>query len=334
MASTINRSSASRSSPLALAPVDQRQLILAHRALSGLDHAVRFAPNDVAVSFNAFVRLLDGCGAVQLDGEPVWLQSVIDSPGQSGVSLALTYADLAEQLLALDEATPVTQSTALHIAGRLSQPTAKQAVTLRRDKQSNEALQHGLAHWEHVVSDEAGDADGLVMAAIADAKFRRLSPFTSNNHSCAGLLLAAVLKEEQILQSASLNVSFYFSKHSQDFYRALTDDDTVVRFYLRMFTDTALELIDQLERLAVHVAHCRDVVEDTLPRAPVASVMQAIVKPICTNADLMEAGVTRRQTSASYLKKLAQVGLLQSHQKGKELRYVNPGVLAAFADSE
>ncbi len=331
MATTINHSSSNRQSPLVLAPVDQRQLILAHRALSGLDHAVRFAPQEVAVAFNAFVQLLDGCGAVQLDGEPIWLQSVIDSPGQRGVSLALNYAALAEQLLSNDEATPVTQSTALHIAGRLTEPGVKQAVTLRRDKQSNEALQHGLAHWEHVVSDNAGDVDGLVMAAISDAKFRRLSPFTAHNHSCAGLLLAAVLKEEQILQSASLNVSFYFSKHSRDFYRALTNDDSVVRFYLRMFTDTALELTDQLERLAVHVAHCRDVVEDTLPRAPVASVMQAIVKPICTNADLMEAGVTRRQTSASYLKKLAQVGLLQSHQKGKELRYVNPGVMAAFS---
>lgn len=315
----------------AVTPETQRQLIAAHRALSGIEHALQFAPRCAALSFRDMVWLLDGLGAVQLDGEPVWMQTVIDEPNHPGVQRAEAYASIASSIAHPSQPNAVTRSTAMHIADRLSRGARSPLVTLRRDANSNESLQHGLAHWEHFVSDEAGTSDSLVMASIADAKFRRLSPFTANNHASAGLLLGAVLRDEQMLCHAPLCLSNYFSRHSESFYQALSDDNDVIRFYLRALTDTALELTKRLSNLVNHIEKCQDIVEQTLSRAPVDVVMQAVCRPLCTNADLIDAGVSRRQTSASYLKKLTAVGLLSCHPKGKELRYVNTGVLKAFS---
>ncbi len=320
------------SEPTALNAIDQRQLISAHRALSGLEHALRFASPFAALSFRDMVWLLDGLGAMQLDGEPVWLQTVIDEPNHPGVLRAENYASIASSITHSPQHTPVTRSMALHIAERLSDDAVPHSVVLRRDANSNEALQHGLAHWEHVVSDHGGESDSLVMAAIADAKFRRLCPFTANNHASAGLLFGALLREEGMLNHAPLCLSAFFSSHAEDFKQALPDDNAVVRFYLRAMNETALDLTNRLEALVKHIDHCRETIEQTLSRAPVDVVMQAVCRPICTNADLVEAGISRRQTSSSYLKKLAAAGILSSHPKGKELRYVNTGVLQVFSD--
>ena len=309
----------------------QRQLIAAHRALSGIEHALQFAPRSAAISFCDMVWLLDGLGAVQLDGEPVWMQTVMDEPSHPGVQRAETYASIASSIAQSTQPHSLTRSTAMHIAERLSQNERRSLVTLRRDANSNETLQHGLAHWEHFVSDEGSSVDSLVLASIADAKFRRLSPFTANNHASAGLLFGALMRDEQVLSNAPLCLSNYFSRHSEKFYQALSDDNDVIRFYLLALTETAKELTNRLSILVSHIEHCRDVIDQTLSRAPIDVVLQAICRPICTNADLIEAGITRRQTSASYLKKLYSVGLLSCHSKGKELRYVNTGVLQAFS---
>lgn len=308
---------------------DYGLLIAAHRAISGLEHALQFSLPIASISFCDTVRLIDGLGAVQLDGEPVWMQSVIEEPGSDAVQRAVTYASIASSLAYSLRSTNITQSVALQIASKLSGESAGGDV-LRRDANSSEVFQHGLAHWEHFVSDTSGDQDSLILSAIADAKFRRLCPFQANNNATAGLLLGAVLRNEQVLHHAPLCLSNYLSRHSEQFAQALSDDGAVVRFYLTAYSELANELLACLARLVAHINHCHEVVSETLSRAPVDTVMRVICRPICTNNDLIEAGITRRQTSASYLKKLAEAGLLESRRQGKELRYTNNGVINAF----
>jgi len=48
--------------------------------------------------FRNMVWLLDGIGALQLDGEPVWLHTVIAEPNHPAVVKALHYQNLANQL--------------------------------------------------------------------------------------------------------------------------------------------------------------------------------------------------------------------------------------------
>jgi len=309
--------------------VDYGQLIAAHRAVSGLEHALQFSPALASNVFRDVVWLLDGLAAIALDGEPVWMQMVIDEPNNVGVQRAFTHQSIASSLALSHRSAGLNQSMAMQIACKLSGDLSQKNV-IRRDAYSNDGLQHGLAHWEHFVSDRAGGEDSLIMCALADAKFRRLSPFTSNNSATAALLLNANLRDEQVLQQAPLCLSNYFNRHAQQFTQALADDDTVVRFYLTAITELSLELLKCLARLVDHLDYCQKMVADTLSRAPVDLVMQAISRPLCTNTDLMEAGISRRQTSATYLKKLSDAGLLESRRQGKELRYSNPGVLQAF----
>lgn len=309
--------------------VDYGQLIAAHRAISGLEHALQFSPAIASSSFSEMVRLLDGLGAVQLDGEPIWLQSVIDEPNNVGVQRAHTFATIASSLAVSNRSTEITQSMAVQVARKLAGDAHSKDV-LRLDSHTHDSFQHGLSHWEHFVSDRAGDEDSLVLTAIADAKFRRLCPFNANNNAAASLLMAAVMRNEQVLHHAPLCLANYFSRHAEQFSRSLTDDDSAVRFYLTAFTELALDLLKCLAHLVNHLEYSRQVVSETLSRAPVNQVMQAISRPVCTNTDLIEAGITRRQTSATYLKKLSSAGLLESRRQGKELRYMNNGFVESF----
>lgn len=309
--------------------VDCGQLIAAHRAISGLEHALQFSPSIASNTFCEIVWLLDGLGAMQLDGEPIWLQTVIDEPNNAAVQRAITHTSIASRLANSHRPAVLTQLMAMQISNQLSGEIANKKRSLR-DAYSNDSLAHGLAHWEHFVSDRAGVEDSLVICALADAKLRRLSPFSSNNSATAGLLFNLSLRNEQILQATPLCLSNYFSRHAQQFTQALTHDDSVIRFYLTGFTELALDLLSCLARLVDHLEHCQQVVSDTLSRAPAQSVMRAICRPVCTNIDLVEYGITRRQTSATYLKKLSDAGLLESCRQGKELRYMNRGVVEAF----
>jgi len=315
--------------PLQLEALDasaQRQLIEAHRAISGLEHAVRFAEPRVAKVFREWVWLFDGIAAAQLDGEPVRMQTILNEPNHAATQLAIRYQALAREISGNQRLPSVTRVIALDIADQL----AGSRAALKRDESSNEALQLALAQWENFMSDGAGDADGLVLAALSDAMLRQIPPFTSSNHAAASLLISAVLREEQVLAHAPLCLATFFSRHPIDFNRSLQNPDYTIRFYLRAMTECAYGLIEQLDALQSEVLRCRQVIESTLPRAPLDAVIQAVCLPVCTNADLIEAGISRRQTSASYLKKLSAVGLLNAHKAGKETRYSNSNILKIF----
>jgi len=189
-----------------------------------------------------------------------------------------------------------------------------------------------LSTWEGFVSDEAGDADSLVVTALADAQLRRLSPFTSDNHASACLILCAVLRDEQVLEHAPLCLAAYFSRYAKEFSECLHSPQNLTRFYLRALTETAIWLTEKLELLREVIKQCREVVQEVLPRAPVDVLVQAVCQPICTNADLIKCGITRRQTAASYLKKLTATGMLETHRSGKEIHYVNSRIINVFSE--
>ncbi len=50
--------------------------------------------------------------------------------------------------------------------------------------------------------------------------------------------------------------------------------------------------------------------------------------PCCRIADVVEAGIAQRQSASVYLHQLAQAGILETRQVGRERLFINPRMLA------
>jgi hypothetical protein len=46
-------------------------------------------------------------------------------------------------------------------------------------------------------------------------------------------------------------------------------------------------------------------------------------QPYCHIGNLVDAGIAKRQTASEYLKKLAEIGVLQEQQAGREKIFIN-----------
>ena len=50
-------------------------------------------------------------------------------------------------------------------------------------------------------------------------------------------------------------------------------------------------------------------------------------QPNCRIGNLVDAGIAKRQTASVYLKKLAEIGVLQEQQAGREKIFINPKLM-------
>ena len=56
------------------------------------------------------------------------------------------------------------------------------------------------------------------------------------------------------------------------------------------------------------------------------------VNPYCRISDLVDSGVAKRQTAATYLKAMVSEGLLEEVKIGRENLYINPALLALLSE--
>ena len=56
------------------------------------------------------------------------------------------------------------------------------------------------------------------------------------------------------------------------------------------------------------------------------------VNPYCRIADLVDAGIAKRQSASVYLKALASLGILDEIEAGRKKIYTNPALLMLLSD--
>lgn len=71
----------------------------------------------------------------------------------------------------------------------------------------------------------------------------------------------------------------------------------------------------------------------TLPKIYSRELTELIfVNPYCRISDLVDSGVAKRQTAATYLKAMVSEGLLEEVKIGRENLYINPALLALLSE--
>lgn len=198
-------------------------------------------------------------------------------------------------------------------------------------------LREKLANWErwmHGTLPGADEIDPLVRMAVGHYQFEAIHPFADGNGRTGRVINLLYLVEQELLDIPVLYLSRHILRNRADYYgglQAVTEAGAWEAWLLYMLdavTQTArwtMGKIDGVRQLLDETAErIRRDAESIYSRELAEMVF---VRPYCRISHVVEAGLAKRQTASSYLKQLADIGVLREHKVGREKIFLNPAFI-------
>ena len=195
-----------------------------------------------------------------------------------------------------------------------------------------------LSNWEGFLHDQP-ELDPLVRMAVMHYQFEAIHPFTDGNGRTGRILNILYLVQEGLLDLPILHLSRHIVAHKAAYYSgllAVTREGAWEPWLLYMLDaveHTAHWTTRKVRAIRDLADHTADHVRRQLPKVYSRDLVDAIFKqPYCRIANLVDAGVAKRQTASEYLKKLAGIGVLEERRAGRERLFVHPRLIRLLAD--
>jgi Fic family protein len=209
--------------------------------------------------------------------------------------------------------------------------TPPEGPSLLRDK---------LANWERYIH-ENDDVDPLIRLAVMHYQFEAIHPFTDGNGRTGRVLNLLYLIETGLLDIPVLYLSRYIIRNKQAYYDGLLAVTTEaawepwVLFMLAAIHDTANWTSAKIRGIRDLLNQTAEQMRRELPKIYSRELAEIVfVNPYCRIADLVAAGIAKRQSASVYLKALASLGLLVEVDAGREKIYTNPALLTLLSDRD
>ncbi len=195
-----------------------------------------------------------------------------------------------------------------------------------------------LANWEQFIHAEDDDpvtrTDPLIKMAVSHYQFEAIHPFTDGNGRTGRVINVLYLIEQQLLTLPILYLSRYILQNKADYYRLLTQVtsngawEEWILYMLKGVEQTANWTTKKIAAVRELIEHTGEHIKHVLPKIYSHELVQVIFEqPYCRIANLVEKGVAKRQTASVYLKQLAEIGVLNEVQVGKEKLFVHPKLI-------
>jgi len=201
-------------------------------------------------------------------------------------------------------------------------------------------LREKLANWERFIHEHT-DIDPLIRMAVAHYQFEAIHPFTDGNGRTGRILNLLMLVEQGLLELPVLYLSRYILQEKASYYRGLNAVTTDaawqpwVLFMLSAVTETAhwttgkIRAICQLQESAIAFARER------APKIYSRELVDLLfVQPYCRIQNVVESGVAKRQTASTYLKQLADLGMLREVKIGREKLFLHPNFVRLLTSDD
>lgn len=190
-----------------------------------------------------------------------------------------------------------------------------------------------LTNWERFLHDD-DDIDPLIKMAISHYQFEAIHPFYDGNGRTGRILNVLYLIECGLLTLPILYLSRFIVHNKQDYYRLLnqvTKDqnwEDWLLFMLKGVEQTAIWTSDKITAIRALMESTTDYIKAQLPKIYSYELVQLIFEqPYCRINNLVERDIAKRQTASTYLKQLADIGVLQEINSGKEKLFVHPRLM-------
>ena len=190
-----------------------------------------------------------------------------------------------------------------------------------------------LTNWERFLHDD-DDIDPLIKMAVSHYQFEAIHPFYDGNGRTGRILNVLYLIECGLLTLPILYLSRFIVHNKQDYYRLLnqvTKDqnwEDWLLFMLKGVEQTAIWTSDKITAIRALMESTTDYIKAQLPKIYSYELVQLIFEqPYCRINNLVERDIAKRQTASTYLKQLADIGVLQEINSGKEKLFVHPRLM-------
>ncbi len=251
------------------------------------------------------------------------------------------------------EKRPLTTATAVTVCQRIRNvaldirdtpgTALKNAATndvIYTPPEGQSTLREKLANWEIFLHDH-GEVDPLIRMAVGHYQFEAIHPFTDGNGRTGRILNILFLIGEGLLDIPVLYLSRHIIRNKDDYYRLILDVtaqgawEPWILYMLTAVEETAkwtTRKIRAIKQLIDHTsAHVRANRSKIYSRQLVETTF---IQPYCRIANLVEAGIARRQTASKYLKELCAIGILREIEIGREKLFVHPKFIELLMSDE
>ena len=194
-------------------------------------------------------------------------------------------------------------------------------------------LRQKLANWEEYIHNQT-DIDPLVRMAVTHYQFEAIHPFTDGNGRTGRLINILFLIEQNLLTLPILYLSRYIILNKIDYYTQLLEItqsqawEAWILYILKGIEETSIWTRKKIEAIRRLLKHTKSYVQHELSAIYSRELVDLIfTQPYCRIANLVDAGIAKRQTASTYLKQLVDIGVLREIKIGREKLFVHPKLI-------
>lgn len=326
--------------------------IKARAALAELKQAGELLPNQTLLI--NMLPILEAKDSSEIENiittrDKLFQYSDAESSADSATKEALRYRTALYQGFTELENRPLNTNTAIKICSQIkavnmdirkvpgtviANQTTKE--TVYTPPAGEDVIRNLLSNWEKFIHAE-DDLDPLIKMAIAHYQFEAIHPFTDGNGRTGRILNTLYLVDQQLLSLPILYLSRYVLQYRSDYYRLLTavtreqDWHSWILYMLTAVTETAIWTTLKIVAARELIKETKQHVRKNLPKVYSHELVQLIFEqPYCRIANLVDRGLTQRQTASNYLKQLCSIGVLEEQSVGKEKLFLHPKLINLF----
>jgi Fic family protein len=148
------------------------------------------------------------------------------------------------------------------------------------------------------------------------------------------VLNSLFLIQKDLLTLPILYLSRYIIKHKKDYYRLLmlvtceSAWEAWILYVLKAVEETSNWTKQKIAAIRQLLTHTTEYVREKQPKIYSRELVDLIFEmPYCRIADVIEAGLARRQAASRHLKALVEIGVLQEMQLGREKIFIHPKLM-------
>lgn len=206
--------------------------------------------------------------------------------------------------------------------------------------QGERVLRDLLGNWERYIHDH-GDVDPLVALAVQHYQFEAIHPFTDGNGRTGRVLNLLFLVQHGLLDIPVLYLSRAIIRRKSDYYRLLLDVTASgqwtpwLLFMIDAIAETAAWTSGKIRAIRALLDETAQIMRSKAPRIYSRELAELIFsQPYCRIANVVDAGLAKRQAASTNLKALVSIGLLEERKAGRERLFVNPPLLDLLVAEE
>ena len=322
-----------------------KQCIRSRTQLAELEQAANFLPNK-SLLINV-LPLLEAQASSEIENivtttDRLFRSSLLDQSPDAATKEALNYrAALHQGYQSLTER-PICTATAERVCSVIksrSMTIRKEAGTALGSTISGDTIytppvgesviREMLANWENFIN-QTTELDPLVVMAVAHYQFEAIHPFSDGNGRAGRVLNLLYLVQAGILSSPILYHSRGIIRRKDDYYdllRTVTFDqdwEAWILFILEVIEESAEWTNQKIRSIREYREEVKRDLKIKVPKIYSNELLDVLFEqPYCQIADLVSAGIAKRQSASVYLKKLVEIGLLTEERVGRSALFIH-----------